>query len=344
MSTLNFIITDAGRQAAIDADALGIKLIITEVVYGTGNWSPDKTATALQNQFKPLPAGGGENPVPLYVHIAVTDQSSDTYQANEVGIYAGDVLFAIWSKGLQPDMDGPGKINTGDSAFVFDLLLENVPPDSVTVGDANFSVPLSTETVPGIIQRATLEDMLALINDDAITVQKFKAWWDSVKDSLTDRIIGNELYFLGKKDPRFFLLDGSTIPNGVIDYPKLANSGSPFFNISGNNLILMDIHDFIRPVGSSSRSAGYYEGDAIRNIYGSLSITDDNDISTVRHNTSGAFYGVEKHAIADLGDKRYNWGYIDAKFDASRVVPTANENRPISRSSFLGIWHGEELK
>lgn len=180
MSTLNFIITDAGRQAAIDADALGIKLTITEVGYGTGNWSPDKTATALQNEFKRLVAGGGENLAPLYVHIAVTDQSSDTYQANEVGIYAGDVLFAIWSKGLQPDMDGPGKINTGDSAFVFDLLLENVPPDSVTVGDANFSVPLSTEKKAGVITTASQGELEAFTGNGAIIPPKLKIWWNKV--------------------------------------------------------------------------------------------------------------------------------------------------------------------
>ena len=181
MSTLNFIITNAGRQAAIDADAMGIKLTITDVGYGTGNWSPDKTATALQTEFKRLAAGGGENPAPLYVHIAVTDQSSDTYQANEVGIYAGDVLFAIWSKDLQPELDGPGKINTGDSAFVFDLLLDNVPPDSVTVGDANFSVPLSTETVPGIIPTATPEAVEAFEGIGAIIPPLLGNWWNKEK-------------------------------------------------------------------------------------------------------------------------------------------------------------------
>ena len=181
MSTLNFIITDAGRQAAINADAMGVQLTLTEVGYGTGNWSPDKTATALQSEFKRLPAGGGDNPAPLYVHIAVTDQSSDTYQGNEVAVYAGNVLFAIWSKGLQPDTDGPGKISSGDSAFVFDLLLDNVPPGSVTVGDANFSVPLSTETKPGIISEASQIEINGYSGVGAIIPPKLKVWWDSVK-------------------------------------------------------------------------------------------------------------------------------------------------------------------
>lgn len=323
MSTLNFIITDAGRQAAINADAMGIKLTITEVGYGTGNWSPDKTATALQNEFKRLPAGGGENPAPWYVHIAVTDQSSDAYQANEVGIYAGDVLFAIWSKGLEPELDGPGKINTGDSAFVFDLLLENVPLDSVTVGDANFSVPLSTETVPGIIQRATMEDMLALLNDDAVTVQKFKAWWISVKDGLTDRIVGNEIYFLGKEDPRFFNLNGSTIPNGVIDYPRLAASNSPFITISGLDIILMDMPDFLRGKGSSDREIGEFQSDEIKSHDHNLQ-----DHEVVTETGSGWVGGVGSSGNNTIFRTSFSGGI---------------ETRPKSRTTIFGIWHGEVL-
>ncbi|WP_422459131.1 hypothetical protein [Endozoicomonas sp. ALB115] len=346
MSTLNFIITDAGRQAAIDADATGVQLTLTEVGYGTGNWSPDKTATALQSEFKRLPAGGGDNPAPLYVHIAVTDQSSDTYQGNEVSVYAGNVLFAIWSKGLQPDTDGPGKISSGDSAFVFDLLLDNVPPGSVTVGDANFSNPLATETVPGIIQKASLEDMLALINDDAITVQKFKAWWDSVKDGLTDRIVGNELYFLGKEDPRFFTLNGSTIVNGVIDFPLLAKSGSPFISISGNNIILMDVPDFVRPIGSTNRLPGDYERDTMMNITGDFNasanthgsagvIFNDND-------ARGAFKKGSKQTTTALAQIS-GFYCSNLEFDASREVPTGPQFQPRSRSSYLAIWHGEKI-
>ncbi|WP_067517837.1 hypothetical protein [Endozoicomonas ascidiicola] len=185
MSTLNFIITDAGRQAAINADATGVQLTVTEVGYGTGNWSPDRTATALQSELKRLPAGGGDNPAPLYVHIAVTDQSSDTYQAQEVAIYTGAVLFAVWSKGLQPDMDGPGKIASGDSAFVFDLLLDNVPPGSVTVGDANFSNPLATTEKIGVGEIATEAE--TSIGDDKhrwitpFTLHKYIAeWWTAL--------------------------------------------------------------------------------------------------------------------------------------------------------------------
>ncbi len=182
MTTLNFQITTAGRQAAIDADATGLQLKITEVGYGNATWRPDASATAPQDEFKRLPAGGGDNPAPLYVHVTTLDESSDTYQANEVSIYAGSVLFAIWSKGLQPDADGPGKINTQDNAFAFDLLLTDVPPGSVTVGDTNFSVPLATETKAGVSREATLAEVVAgELSKIFVSPAKLKAWWDQVR-------------------------------------------------------------------------------------------------------------------------------------------------------------------
>ena len=75
-------------------------------------------------------------------------------------------------------------------------------------------------------------------------------------------------------------------------------------------------------VTHSSAALGELQGDAIRNIYGSW----DNGINT--WSSDGAFYGV-KNWSNENSDYRLGWrGYLDA----SRVVPTANEIRPVNRS------------
>lgn len=71
---------------------------------------------------------------------------------------------------------------------------------------------------------------------------------------------------------------------------------------------------------SATRVLGNVQGDAIRNITGNLG-------STVEWvNGSGAFRSVfERPGLAAGG-----YGLWDKDFDASRVVPTAPENRPVN--------------
>ncbi|ETS32991.1 Phage tail-collar fiber protein [Photorhabdus khanii NC19] len=75
----------------------------------------------------------------------------------------------------------------------------------------------------------------------------------------------------------------------------------------------------------SGRSLGSVQGDAIRNITGSLG----NPTIESGSNASGAFsyrYKAGGRAAGAGG------GVISWTFDASRVVPTANENRPVNKS------------
>ena len=75
-------------------------------------------------------------------------------------------------------------------------------------------------------------------------------------------------------------------------------------------------------VTHSSAALGELQGDAIRNIYGFW----DNGINT--WSSDGAFYGV-KNWSNENSDYRLGWrGYLDA----SRVVPTDNEDRPVNKA------------
>ncbi len=82
---------------------------------------------------------------------------------------------------------------------------------------------------------------------------------------------------------------------------------------------------FLRGLGGNSASLGELQGDAIRNITGSTGIFTSQGWPT----SSGALF-TKASGDGDNGG-RSNEGHI-IYFDASRVVPTAEENRPINKA------------
>lgn len=83
---------------------------------------------------------------------------------------------------------------------------------------------------------------------------------------------------------------------------------------------------FLRGLGGNSAALGELQSDAIRNITGNFvviggSIAYEGVFSQNRHSYSGTEWG--------------DWGptpYFLTSFDASRVVPTDKENRPINKA------------
>ena len=90
---------------------------------------------------------------------------------------------------------------------------------------------------------------------------------------------------------------------------------------------------FERPVDGSARQVGHIEGDAIRNInarFGNLLASS--------RDASGAFR-VDSSAHPAYDGNAHGW-HTTISFDASRVVPTANENRPITIGVTPAIYLG----
>ena len=83
---------------------------------------------------------------------------------------------------------------------------------------------------------------------------------------------------------------------------------------------------FLRGLGGNSASLGELQGDAIRNITGNFNATDNNSWNI---NANGVFYG-QTIGAGDQGGKAGE--YKKYYFDTSRVVPTAEENRPINKA------------
>lgn len=139
--------------------------------------------------------------------------------------------------------------------------------------------------------------------------------------------------------PGCFALDGSTIVNGKNDFAALANCGSRFITVSGNDLILADAVDFGRGKGSSGRSVGSFENDAIRNITGQMYV-GNNYLKGIQDVKGAISSRGMPNATWDTGQ----WSRLESNggmsFDASRVVPTSTENRPKSLTELVCIYHG----
>ena len=152
------------------------------------------------------------------------------------------------------------------------------------------------------------------------------------------RIVGELARFSFDTPPAgFFALDGSRIVNGKNDFSALANSGSRFITISGNDLILADAVDFGRGKGSSGRSVGSFEGDANRNIVGDFTLSSA--VGAYKDSLfTGAFEKGEEMPAVVQGYSGSRGAKI--KLDTSNVIPTAHENRPKSLTELVCIYHG----
>lgn len=102
---------------------------------------------------------------------------------------------------------------------------------------------------------------------------------------------------------------------------------------AGNGSTTFNLPDyrgaFIRGLDSGrgldgGRRLGTLQGDAIRNITG----TFDANVNDGDSQKTGAFYNTHIYFSGSDGDK--NGGVVG--FDASRVVPTSNENRPVNEA------------
>lgn len=150
----------------------------------------------------------------------------------------------------------------------------------------------------------------------------------ALKIELTDGLpIGAYLSYPSQKTiPAGFLIaDGRSLKKA--EYTELFDVIGYTYGGSGDNFNLPNFADgkFMRSVGGNAAALGVAQDDAIRNITGTLPPYDAGDMPR------GGEYGVFKQHSGGgpvvIGAQQTRWYYT---FDASRVVPTANENRPLN--------------
>ncbi len=137
--------TEVGLQALFNATQDGLEAKITEVGLGEGAYAPDQTRTTLQDEVHRLPIAAGKRVGANQVHLNVIDDTDHAFWVREVGFYLDDgTLLAVYSAS-----EGAlaYKSPTIDLLLAFDLSLNGIPADSVTVIDtgANLNILFAPE-------------------------------------------------------------------------------------------------------------------------------------------------------------------------------------------------------
>lgn len=153
--------------------------------------------------------------------------------------------------------------------------------------------------------------------------------------------VGVMEYYYGTSDPPFGLIcDGRKIT--YTTYPKLTEFLNTV-NQTGNPRADINIPDcrgyFLRGLGGNSARMNTEQLDAIVNITGTAPNGDSNSGHDAKF--TGAFY-VSYKAGSTAGKSSIDWDNPMEYFDASRVVRTANEVRPINKAFNVIITHGEK--
>ena len=133
------------------------------------------------------------------------------------------------------------------------------------------------------------------------------------------------LYSSNSNTPEGFLrCDGSALDKNT--YAALFAVIGYTYGRSGDKFLLPNFSDgkFMRSIGGNAAPLGTAQWDAIRNIVASLKT----DIPL--YNYTGAFAKAPKQGSVSTGNGTRNDLDNVIDFSASRVVPTANENRPLN--------------
>lgn len=153
------LITDAGLAALVNAEKNGtLPVVISHLSYGSGQYKPTASQTALKTPIKNVTAVSGGAVGEHVLHVTAEDASSDAYTVYEVGVFLADgTLFAVASQN-SPFLQ---KAAASISLLSVDITLADFSAASVTVGDTNFFNPPATTDMEGVVELAT--------NDETIT-------------------------------------------------------------------------------------------------------------------------------------------------------------------------------
>lgn len=157
MDELIFTITDAGRQAIINASNTGTeKVEIKSVGIGSSYYITSPEQTDIHDEIKRITSIGGAVISPDTIHVSAKDDSPDEYVVHTVGLYTDkNILFAVYSR-LMPIIN---KSSATVMLISSDITFKSLDTANITFGDVVFINPPASESVVGVSRFATAEEV-----------------------------------------------------------------------------------------------------------------------------------------------------------------------------------------
>lgn len=157
MDKLIFTITDAGRQAVINASNTGTeKVEIKSVGIGSSYYITSPEQTDIHDEIKRITSIGGAVISPDTIHVSAKDDSPDEYVVHTVGLYTDkNILFAVYSRRMPI-------INKSSATVMLissDITFKSLDTANITFGDVVFINPPASESVVGVSRFATAEEV-----------------------------------------------------------------------------------------------------------------------------------------------------------------------------------------
>ncbi|WP_103619315.1 phage tail protein [Campylobacter concisus] len=313
------LLTANGINKLLKTASNGSKIILKEVVVSDFDGELSESITTIPNEkyrgaINAVTIDESDSNI-LDVDAVIPPEVGGFY-IKTAGIYCDDgSLFAV---ARLADTYKP-LLNEGSSK---DITLNF----KLQIANASESIILKVDNNIVLATRKWCEKMFLKLKDkiDAYTKQESDNKF-ALKTELQKAIpVGSYLlYSSNTNTPDGFLrCDGSALDKTT--YAALFAVIGYTYGRSGDKFLLPNFADgkFMRGTGGNAAALGTAQGDAIRNITGSI-VTRSNTDGNIQ--AQGAFGG---EVNSSWWAQMTRGSGTNINFDASRTVPTANENRP----------------
>jgi len=137
------VLTEAGKQAAFNADKANIEVNITHIAVGAGQYTPTADRTALEDEklrVEILSSSVDKTNYQMTLNTIFKDEELEFY-INEFGVYLEDgTLFAVWSS---PTRTLAYKSIWSKPIFAFTLKIVDVNLDAINIIDQGLDLKLN---------------------------------------------------------------------------------------------------------------------------------------------------------------------------------------------------------
>ncbi|VVT07389.1 gp53-like domain-containing protein [Erythrobacter sp. EC-HK427] len=163
---ITLVLTEAGLDALVNAQAGNTaNIVIAQLGISDRAFTAAPTLTALPNEAKRIATVSGQSVSETVIHMTAQDSDADTYDVLGFGLFLHDgTLFATYSQATAIIR----KTSIGAFLFSVDIAFADTDAGAIDFGDATFLYPPATETVKGVAEIATQDEVDAGTDDERI--------------------------------------------------------------------------------------------------------------------------------------------------------------------------------